>query len=672
MGVIAAAFVLVLIVVFTLMRKKRRVARLSDHFLEEVKVTDMLHRQHDAESVDGSHWDDGSSPPGSATAAASSVPQASKSPTFLLEAHESDTGGEAPAGDLFTRLLIAVSCNDVDRLRLLLSEADNSSSPGSSPGVVPMEQDKKLPLAVLTQTDVAGNTLLAWAVRFGCVESVRVLLEAGSSVHTVNLQGHRPIHMACMSNPNLEIVKMLVDAGAKVNLPDFEGTSAFLYACRSGDHALVELLLPSANLFNTDNRNMTPLMLAACFGHVNIVDAILSSVEGDNLERLLNWQDVKGWTALHWTVSVGELVCAERILREPRLNVCVCNMFGESALHLACREDEPSLTMLLLNDQYIKPRALLLKFVSLTTEEGFTALQYAQKSGSLRCADFVENCVRSLCHEWRLQGKAWLGNVSLPRSVVDKYFHGIDDGQSEDANVEMQTSPDPDACPPARKSAGGKQSNLQKRKAQDDPQDALLPIEMALKGEDPLGLVGAHNLQLPTQADLIDPFSSTSEDAGTFFDSPFSPSGFSPDDIFSFPSIPVAAEFAPTAQADSGLSFSSVEDSVDEKDDIMSTLPSSDKSGSGAAAQGGTKGGKAKQVKRRRRKVTTEGLSATEAARRERRREAWHQKQEEERMYVERLQKQISELESENKKLSSSMQMMQAESKRLKMLVSKC
>lgn len=50
----------------------------------------------------------------------------------------------------------------------------------------------------------------------------------------------------------------------------------------------------------------------------------------------LNWQDVDGWTAIHWAASKGSLECVELLLAA-KVRLDVENTAGDMALHIAAK-----------------------------------------------------------------------------------------------------------------------------------------------------------------------------------------------------------------------------------------------------------------------------------------------------------------------------------------------
>ena len=68
----------------------------------------------------------------------------------------------------------------------------------------------------LDDVDKFGRSPLMWAAKGGCVEVVKVLLQAGASATS---QGNwHALHEACKAG-FAELVQVLIDAGAPVNNP---------------------------------------------------------------------------------------------------------------------------------------------------------------------------------------------------------------------------------------------------------------------------------------------------------------------------------------------------------------------------------------------------------------------------------------------------------------------
>ena len=67
-----------------------------------------------------------------------------------------------------------------------------------------------------TKYGANGNTLLHQAARFGCVESVKVLLNANSDPNGLNDIDETPLVDAALYG-HIEVVKVLLDSGAKID-----------------------------------------------------------------------------------------------------------------------------------------------------------------------------------------------------------------------------------------------------------------------------------------------------------------------------------------------------------------------------------------------------------------------------------------------------------------------
>ena len=89
------------------------------------------------------------------------------------------------------------------------------------------------------KVDNSGETPLCVAIRLGCMDIVKYLVENGADVNKGKPNGSRgfafvpvgttPLHIAVDSR-NLEIIKYLVEHGADVKKQDSEGTTPLMFA----------------------------------------------------------------------------------------------------------------------------------------------------------------------------------------------------------------------------------------------------------------------------------------------------------------------------------------------------------------------------------------------------------------------------------------------------------
>lgn len=127
-----------------------------------------------------------------------------------------------------------------------------------------------------------GSRAIHTAVSSNAVEVVRVLIDAGADVTTGNSEGRTPLMAACSLNTDTKrgpMVSLLLEAGADCTSCDDGGVLALHSAAFAGDARMVDLLLSKApsTLNHACHMSLTPLYVAAQFGHAHVVKQLLSA-----------------------------------------------------------------------------------------------------------------------------------------------------------------------------------------------------------------------------------------------------------------------------------------------------------------------------------------------------------------------------------------------------------
>ncbi len=148
------------------------------------------------------------------------------------------------------------------------------------------------------------DAMLAVASKYGRVEMIQVLLDAGANVEAPDARGRTPL-MSAVQSRNGQAVQTLLANGAYVNAHDPDrGGSALAWASgKFGDLAMVRALLAAgANVNVADQGGMTPLLWAAGFGDVARVEALVEA--GANLQVS---DSTRGATPLMFAARTGSL-----------------------------------------------------------------------------------------------------------------------------------------------------------------------------------------------------------------------------------------------------------------------------------------------------------------------------------------------------------------------------
>ena len=111
--------------------------------------------------------------------------------------------------------------------------------------------------------DLAGNTPLICAAKYGHIECVRILLKKGASINSqCAIKRCNPLMWAA-DNGHTEIVKVLIDNGATLNAKDIYGWTALMKAVSGGHVDIVQALVENrANVNVKNNGGVTALFMA--------------------------------------------------------------------------------------------------------------------------------------------------------------------------------------------------------------------------------------------------------------------------------------------------------------------------------------------------------------------------------------------------------------------------
>lgn len=164
---------------------------------------------------------------------------------------------------------------------------------------------------------------------------VKLLLDAGASVHDVTQDGQTALHFA-VGSENFEIVRSLLKAGADVNHAEKNGWSPLLIIAWLGDEYIARLLLeeganPNAIvrlsemtmplkifedggvlrvLIDAFTGGLASLMLAAAYGHKEVVEVLLE--HGADSTYIAHGRE-GSYTAEQLALASGHKVIAEMI-----------------------------------------------------------------------------------------------------------------------------------------------------------------------------------------------------------------------------------------------------------------------------------------------------------------------------------------------------------------------
>ncbi|KAK3154136.1 hypothetical protein QOZ80_2BG0186600 [Eleusine coracana subsp. coracana] len=124
--------------------------------------------------------------------------------------------------------------------------------------------------------DESGDTPLAYAVRGGCVETVRYLLDHDANPDKPNNKGSTPLHLAAALG-NCEAVKALISKGANVDSFSDTGTPLHLAAFHKQEGTMKILLDHHADCYKVLHTVYTPLITALNVGSLKCVELLVKA-----------------------------------------------------------------------------------------------------------------------------------------------------------------------------------------------------------------------------------------------------------------------------------------------------------------------------------------------------------------------------------------------------------
>ncbi|OPX97572.1 MAG: Ankyrin repeats (3 copies) [Syntrophorhabdus sp. PtaB.Bin006] len=133
--------------------------------------------------------------------------------------------------------------------------------------------------------DFLGNTPLSWASRFGYLDSVRLLLQAGAHVNNRSIHDKTPL-MEAAEKGQYDVAELLVEKGADVNIQTKKGWSALMWASEKGYTKIVSMLIEAkADLFARNAKGERALTIARTNNHPETAKTIEGAEFRERLKK---------------------------------------------------------------------------------------------------------------------------------------------------------------------------------------------------------------------------------------------------------------------------------------------------------------------------------------------------------------------------------------------------
>uniref|UniRef100_UPI0037E834DE inversin n=1 Tax=Semicossyphus pulcher TaxID=241346 RepID=UPI0037E834DE len=160
----------------------------------------------------------------------------------------------------------------------------------------------------INMADKYGGTALHAASLSGHVSTVKLLLERGAMVDSLDVMKHTPLFRACEMG-HRDVILTLIKGSARVDLVDVDGHTALHWAALGGNAEVCQILMENGISPNVqDQAGRTPLQCAAYGGYITCMAVLMENNADSNI------QDKEGRTALHWSCNNGYLDAVKLLL----------------------------------------------------------------------------------------------------------------------------------------------------------------------------------------------------------------------------------------------------------------------------------------------------------------------------------------------------------------------
>lgn len=194
--------------------------------------------------------------------------------------------------------------------------------------------------AEISQVNLAGGTALMFAAEKGHLKTLEVLLANGADVNQITKENQTALLYAVYNN-HPEAAEYLLEKGA-INVPHASGISPFLLAAQRGHLNVVKHLIKTGVDINQQNAQlMTALYLAVNAGMYEVVQALIEAGAD------VNQANDKGTTPLFIAAEKGYTDLVNLLILKGA-NVNQCNLKAAIPLHIASENGHLSIVAALL------------------------------------------------------------------------------------------------------------------------------------------------------------------------------------------------------------------------------------------------------------------------------------------------------------------------------------
>jgi ankyrin repeat protein len=216
--------------------------------------------------------------------------------------------------------------------------------------------------AIIAHKDLYDCTALHYAARHGYLYCLKVLLSVGNKM--LDFDPHSVLFEALYRGHSLCVKYLLENVPLYIDYVNAVGDGFLKIAVIHFHHKSLKLLLnyPGIHVNKLDHNNRSVLMYAAEYGNKKAM--VLLIKQGAFIKIL----DKKGCSALHYAAGSGNVDCIRILVENGMHCVDVPNVNETTALHIAARNGDYSMTKELLS--------LAQTSVWMVNEKGYTPFEY--------------------------------------------------------------------------------------------------------------------------------------------------------------------------------------------------------------------------------------------------------------------------------------------------------
>jgi uncharacterized protein len=186
------------------------------------------------------------------------------------------------------------------------------------------------------------NTPLFYAIDWGSIEIVKIILDKDAEINAKNINGETPLHQTVISD-NSDIAKLLITRGATLEASDNQKNTPLHNCVTWNSSEVARVLIENGANINAKNiTDRTPLHEAVALGEKSIANFLLRN------KANINARDNNGQTPLYYAVKNNSYEIA-RILIDNGADISLRDRQGNTILHASILGEHKESSKLLMS-----------------------------------------------------------------------------------------------------------------------------------------------------------------------------------------------------------------------------------------------------------------------------------------------------------------------------------